>query len=123
MKKFIRNIIPVLARIIPTPKFSNVTFYRHKQGKFLYYCMSEVFIVDDIINGKQVLAMDKILELFPKVIRISQMEFDCIHFFRPDINIVEIADDKIIADIEGDEGAYAEDDHEETEDNKLTQEP
>jgi hypothetical protein len=86
---FFRNIIPYIARIIPTGKFTEVTFYRHKEGKYLYYCLSE----SHIENAK------KFFEVFPKAIRISQMEFDLIHFFRPDIQIVEVEDDKIIADM------------------------
>jgi len=97
MKNFFRNIIPFVARMIPVPAFSEITFYRHKEGRFLYYLMSEQHIQDQ----------RKFFELFPKAIRISQTEFDAIHFFRPDIEIVEVADEAIQAMIEDDDEMQA----------------
>ena len=89
MKLFFRSIIPYFARIIPVPAFSNITYYRHTEDKFLYLCMSEEHITSD----------EKFLKIFSYAIRISRLEFDCIHYFFPDVEIVTIMDDKIEADI------------------------
>lgn len=109
MKKYFRFLC-YIARIIPVGLFSNVTFWRHRDGNWLYICLSEEHINDE----------KKFVELFEKAIRISIFEFDLIHYFYPEIEIVTVADDKIHSQLQEDEGAYANDDHEESEDKYLT---
>lgn len=74
---------------------------------------------------------EKFLEVFPKAIRISKFEFDVILFFFPDMQLINVADDNLIEMIgigneiprpEVNEGAYAEDEHEESEDQNLIKE-
>lgn len=121
MKKYFR-LIPILARMIPSGSFKPVTYWRHKENKYLYLCMSEKFIVSDDRGS----AESKFLEVFPNAIRISKIEFDAIFFFY-EIEVVNVADDNILAMIAREDefipendGSYAEDEHEESEDHKLT---
>jgi hypothetical protein len=102
MKKYFRFLC-YIARLIRPGEFKTITFWRHYENKFLYVCMSEEHITD----GK------KFLELFSKAIRISTFEFSLIYYFYPDIEIVTVADDKIHSELQ----------HEESEDQKLIQEP
>ena len=125
MRNFFRSIIPFFARIIPVGSFAPVTYWRHWENKHLYLCMSEKYIVDTEKSS----AEQKFVELFPKGIRISQMEFDCILFFHPDMEIVTIADDNILLTIAREQDPEMteerldqlqyEAEHEESEDQKL----
>jgi hypothetical protein len=121
--KFFRSILPVLARIIPAPSFTPITYWRHSENEHLYLCMSEKYICTDDKST----AEEKFSGLFPKAIRISQTEFDTILYFDPDMEVVTVADDNILSMIAKEDtfvpdndGAYAEDEHEESEDQKLT---
>jgi hypothetical protein len=126
MKKILSSILLFAIRIIPKGSFKPVSFWKHSENKYLYLCMSEKFIKDDEKStGEQ-----KFLEIFPKAIRISQMEFDLLIYLRPEIELVNVADDNLLHMIakedefnpEGNEGAYAEDEHEESEDKNITNE-
>jgi hypothetical protein len=111
MKKYFR-FIAHFARIIPAPSWSHLTFYRHEEMKYLYYCISETHLTPE--NGER-----KMFELFPKAIRISQFEFDILIYFFPEVEVIQIADERIEDELKEDDGAYADDEHEETEDKKL----
>lgn len=126
MKNFFRSIIPFFARIIPSGEFSPVTYWRHRESKHLYLCMSKVHIIDDERSTGE----EKFLALFPKAIRISKMEFDSIIYFFPEMEIVTVADDTILSSIAKEEVPYTTDEemkelftseHEESEDKDINE--
>ena len=97
-------IAEFFADLIPTPKFSNITFWKSQNKKYLYYCLSETHIQDE----------SKFLKVFPGALRVSQTEFDILIFFFPDRKVVEVGDAEILDELNTmqvfeNDGAYAED--------------
>lgn len=71
---------------IPKRKFSNITFWKHANGSYLYICMSAKYIKKEEI----------FIQMFEHGIRISQTEFNAIHYFKPVVKIVYVGDDNIM---------------------------
>jgi|CXWL01.1.fsa_nt_gi hypothetical protein len=101
MRNLIAFITCGIAKLIPPPPFSNVTFWKSRNGKYLYYCMSDVHIDKE----------QKFIKIFPEAVRISQIEFDVLIRFRPDIKVIEVGDAAIVDDPFEDESAPDDDDN------------
>ncbi len=74
-------------------KFSNITFWKSSNRKYLYCLMSETHITDE----------EKFLKVFPMAIRITEIEFDLLLFFYPERKFVTVADDRIIDELKEEE--------------------
>lgn len=93
---FFGAIICPIASLIPKGEFANVTFWKSRNKKYLYFCMSEDHIKEE----------KPFIKTFPEAVRISQIEFDLLIFFYPERSVVEVGDAAIIDDDDDDEGIY-----------------
>ena len=90
MKIIFAKLALALIALIPKGKFKPVTYWKHLDNKYLYLCMSEQHIKDEL----------KFKELFSKSIRISKFEFEAILLLDNCVELVTVADDKILGLIE-----------------------